>query len=132
MKRFVFLAALMLIAAVAASSCTKEQYSPDPLSSVIEERTQGVTLVIDAPNLTVADIYFLDEDNVAVSSNTVVVPASASTPVDVNFVTSDGSTPKYLFTPGCINGDELGRIPIPAQSVRTKAGNDPILVVIRK
>lgn len=131
MKRFVFLTATLIAVAAAICACTKEQYtSDDSFSSIVEEKTQGVTLVIDAQNVTTADIYFLDEDNVAISSNTVVIPAT-QTPVDVNFVTSDGSTPKYLFTPGCVNGDAMGRIPIPAQSVTTKAA-EPILVVIRK
>ena len=132
MKRFITLAALTLIAAVAVVSCAKEQMSTiNASSSVLQEKTIGVSVMFDAPETATAEIFFLNEDNVAISSNTVLVPSTANEVVDVNIV-SNGETPAFIFTPGCVNGDEMGRIAIPRQALVTKAGGaEPILIKIR-
>ena len=133
MKRFITLAALTLIAAVAVVSCAKEQMPStiNASSSVLQEKTIGVSVLFDAPETATAEIFFLNEDNVAISSNTVLVPSTANEVVDVNIV-SNGETPAFIFTPGCVNGDEMGRIAIPRQALVTKAGGaEPILIKIR-
>ena len=111
MKRFITLAALTLIAAVAVVSCAKEQMPStiNASSSVLQENTIGVSVLFDAPETATAEIFFLNED-----------------------IVSNGETPAFIFTPGCVNGDEMGRIAIPRQALVTKSGGaEPILIKIR-
>ncbi len=64
------------------------------------------------------------------TASTIAVPASVNETVNASFLSE--TRPRYLYTPGLQNVDANGYLSIPETSVATKAGREPVKLVIRQ
>lgn len=124
------LAAIILMSATAAS-CSKDT-TPMPQLALQEETYQvfDLSLRFDAPeDVQEATVMFFDEHGQQVAVDNVSIPETSAEAVTTTFLSE--SRPAYIYTDGLQNTGDNGLLSIPASSVRTKAGDDGILLVIR-
>lgn len=132
MKKF-FIAFMATVAmATMMSSCAKDIIPDDPFEQGPKEEFAvfDIDLQFDAPELEQATVYFFDKNGVQVNASTIAVPASVNETVNASFLSE--TRPRYLYTPGLQNVDANGYLSIPETSVATKAGREPVKLVIRQ
>lgn len=130
MKKFFICALAALVAVATMSSCAKDTIDTDYFEETVTataDQVFDIDLQFDAPtDLSSAVVEFYDEfgQGIAVLS----VPVSEIT--KVTFVA--GTRPTALYTDGLQNVNEDGVLPLPEESIETKAGDrPPVLLVIR-
>lgn len=128
MKKFFIAAVAALVAVATLSSCAKDNtVIPAALASVEEAASiYTIDLAFDAPqDLTSTVVEFYDEFGQGVATLSVAV-------ADVqNVVFTSETKPTALYTKGLQNVNADGVLPLPETSIATKAGAEPVLLVIR-
>lgn len=121
----VLLTAMMALAAI-STACTKAEQVVSPLDSV---ETYTLDFRFDAEGVNEATLSFYDNDLNQVAVDQVAVPGNPDEVIASVFTSS--SRPEWVYTDGLVNGDEdLGMVRL--RSVKTKAGDDAVLLVVRK
>lgn len=128
----IFASVAFVAAVILSASCNKVELTPDIFENAQEETAQVYDLALrfDAPaDQTEAIIYFFDEHGQQVAVDNLAVPASSAEAVTCAFLSE--TRPAYLLTEGLQNTGENGLLAIPNSTVKTRAGDDALLLVIR-
>ena len=137
MKNFIFMAmtiALMVATATTLSSCVKDtDFNPQSVEATAPAvETYDLALRFQAEGVSEATVYFYDADLVQVAVENIVIPDSDAEVVNSVFVSA--TKPEWVYTPGLQNGDEKdgGLLRIGGKNIKTKAGVDALLLIIKK
>lgn len=128
MKKFFFCAIVALVATATLSSCAKDNtVIPAPVEvSAPAASIYTIDLQFDAPaDLTSTVVEFYDEFGQGVATLSVAVDNIQ------NVMFTSETRPTALYTKGLQNVNADGVLPLPESSVATKAGAEPVLLVIR-
>lgn len=133
MKNFIVGAFAALLAICALSSCAKDNtpyldetqmFAENPVEAEVD--IYSIALQFDAPaDLSEVTIEFRDEYGTNVATQNVLIAEEAT----VSFTSI--TKPVSLYTDGLQNVNADGVLPLPEDSVETKAGITPVLLVIR-
>lgn len=128
----IFASIAFVAAVILSASCTKVELTPDIFQDAQEETATiyDLSLRFDAPaDQTEAVVYFFDEHGQQVAVDNLSVPASSAEAVTCAFLSE--TRPAYLLTEGLQNTGDNGLLAIPNSTVKTRSGDDSLLLIIR-
>lgn len=130
-NNIIFMALVATALIICAASCSKEQFIDMPKVEEEAFAVYDMELQFAAEGVAEAQIEFYNDLLEVVSVETIAVPDNSATVVPTSFMSD--SKPVWIYTEGLENVDsEVGMLRIDEKAIKTKAGQEPILLVIKK
>lgn len=130
MRKYLSIVAAVIMTAVLSASCQKAELTPEIFQQEETSQVFDLDLRFDAPaDQTEAVVYFFDASGQQVAVDNLSIPGNSAESVTCSFLAE--TRPSYLLTEGLQNVNENGLLAIPNSSVKTRAGDEALLLVIR-